>query len=207
MTRVLLADDHPLLLRGLADLVASEFELTAVTTSGIEALRQMKENPPDVAVLDLSMPDLDGLTILSLANEAGLKVRTVFLTAYISREQIAAAATARAWGIVMKETAPDMLLDCLRAVSAGARWTSFAEDPQGRTRTYQKRPHERRAEALTPRETEVVRLVRRGISNREIAQEIGTTEGTVKIHLRNIYQKLGVANRTALAALSFTSAL
>lgn len=207
MTKVLLADDHPLLLRGLADLVGSEFELSAVTGSGIEALRQMQENPPDIAVLDISMPDLDGLTILSLANQAGLQVRTVFLTAFISREQIAAAAAARAWGIVMKETAPDMLLDCLRTVSSGQRWTSFAKDAQGRTRTYQKRPHERRAEALTPRETEIVRLVRRGISNKEIATEIGTTEGTVKIHLKNIYQKLGVANRTALAALSYTSAL
>ena len=201
--RVLLADDHPLLLRGLADLVAmeSDFDVVCSTTRGNHALALIGELHPDLAVLDVTMPDMDGLTILRKASQANLPVRIIFLTATITPAQIAEALAFGAWGLLLKESAPDALIDCLRAVVAGTRW--LPDELLARADVEWTDGGLSRLEALTRREREIVDLASRGLSNKAIAASLGSTEGTVKIHLHNIYQKLQVNNRTALVALSF----
>lgn len=200
--RVILADDHPLLLRGLADLVSQEadFAVVGVASSGREAMSLLTLTRPDIAILDVSMPDLGGLAILRKVMEAGMAIRVVFLTATITPAQISEALSLGVWGLLLKESAPDALIDCLRSVAAGDRWlpeallSSAIPDWAGPVVPFAD---------LTRREREVVDLVCRGLSNRAIAASVGTTEGTVKIHLHNIFQKLKVTNRTSLAALNF----
>jgi DNA-binding NarL/FixJ family response regulator len=200
--RVLLADDHPLLLRGLADLVAleSDFELVGSTTSGLHALQMIRDMAPELAVLDVTMPDMDGLAILRKVSREELPVRTVFLTATITPAQISEALALNVWGMLLKESAPDALVDCLRAAASGERW--LPEELLARAEGERRGGANPLLRSLTPREREIVDLASRGLSNKAIAATLGSTEGTVKIHLHNIYQKVEVPNRTALVALN-----
>lgn len=201
--RVLLADDHPLLLRGLADLVAveSDFDVVCSTTLGKHALALIRELLPELAVLDVTMPDMDGLAILRKVSHENLPVRIIFLTATITPAQISEALAFGAWGLLLKESAPDALIDCLRAVASGKRW--LPEELLARADAEWSDTGLSRLEGLTRREREIVDLASRGLSNKAIAASLGSTEGTVKIHLHNIYQKVHVTNRTSLVALSF----
>lgn len=201
-SRVILADDHPLLLRGLADLVSLEpdFEVVGAASNGHDAMALIDSVRPDLAIVDVSMPDLGGLEILRKVNRASTPVRVVFLTATITPEQISEALAFGAWGLLLKESAPDALIDCLRAVARGERW----HPPELLALASGNRPNQ--LNVLTRREREIVDLACRGLSNKAIAAEVGAAEGTIKIHLHNIFQKMNVTNRTALAALSFQSA-
>ncbi|WP_150291520.1 response regulator [Sphingobium estronivorans] len=207
MTRysVFLVDDHPVLLRGLADLVAMERDFTVVgsTTQGAEAFAMIDRLKPDLAVLDINMPDVSGLAILRRIRAADLPVRAVFLTAMITPPQAAEALAHGIWGILLKEAAPDTLIDCLRSVAGGRRW--FAEDVAVKLGSLpmEAPPPPPGLAGLTPRELEIAGLACSGLSNKLIARELGAGEGTVKIHLHNIFQKLRINNRTALAALYY----
>ncbi|HEX7872333.1 MAG TPA: response regulator transcription factor [Sphingobium sp.] len=202
--KVFLADDHPLILRGLADLIAMEtdFSIVGTTTEGRNAFAMIDRLAPDIAVLDLHMPDISGLAILRRIADSMMPVRTVFLTATITPTQISEALAHGIWGIVLKETAPDTLVDCLRSVAGGQPWLAHElaakADPLWHGRLA---PPPR----LTPREQEIAELACQGLSNKLIAHRLAASEGTIKIHLHNIFQKLGVTNRTALAALYFGS--
>lgn len=203
--KVLLADDHPVVLRGLAELVAMEpgFKVVATTTKGCDAFALINRLEPDLAVLDVHMPDVSGLTILRKIWNADLAVRVVFLTAMVTPVQIADALAHGIGGILLKEAAPDKLIDCLRSVADGGRWISEElanADPSWTT------PLPPGLAALTPRELEISKLACRGLSNKLIARRLGAVEGTVKIHLHNIFQKLHITNRTALAALYYQQA-
>jgi len=201
--RVLLADDHPLLLRGLADLVAMEndFEVVCATPSGVHALQMIRDMSPDLAVLDVSMPDLGGLEILRKVSQEDLPVRIVFLTATITPGQISDALACGIWGMLLKESAPDALIDCLCATGSGKRW--LPADLMDGAEMERRSGGTPRLSMLTRREREIVDLASQGLSNKAIAASLGSTEGTVKIHLHNIFQKVQVANRTALVALNF----
>jgi DNA-binding NarL/FixJ family response regulator len=201
--RVLLADDHPLLLRGLADLVGMEkdFEVVCSTSSGVHALQMIRVLAPELAVLDVTMPDLDGLGILRNVSREGLPVRIVFLTATITPGQISESLAFGIWGLLLKESAPDALVDCLRATASGKRW--LPEELLARTDLERRASGTPPLSMLTRREREIVDLASQGLSNKAIAASLGSTEGTVKIHLHNIYQKVQVTNRTALVALNF----
>lgn len=201
--RVILADDHPLLLRGLADLVSIEpdFQLVGTASSGRQALELVEQLKPDLAILDITMPDLDGLAVLRAISHADVRPRIVFLSASITPAQVSEGLAFGAWGFLLKESAPELLIDCLRTVAGGERWhppellaLSHSQPPE---------PGAEQFAELTVREREIVDLVCRGMSNRAIAGHLGTAEGTVKIHLHNIFRKLKVGNRTSLAALSF----
>jgi DNA-binding NarL/FixJ family response regulator len=200
---VFLMDDHPVVLRGLAELVGMEpdFRIAGVTTDGASAFAMIDRVKPDIAVLDINLPDVSGLALLRRLRGAGLPVRPIFLTAIITPAQVSEAVENGIWGILLKESAPDTLIDCLRSVAAGRRWLSgeiarMAEPP---------RNEETAAglSALTPRELEIAGHACRGLSNKLIARELGASEGTVKIHLHNIFQKLRITNRTALAAIYY----
>lgn len=203
--KVLLADDHPVVLRGLAELVAMEpgFKVVATTTKGCDAFALINRLKPDLAVLDVHMPDVSGLTILRKVWNADLAVRVVFLTAMVTPVQIADALAHGIAGILLKEAAPDKLIECLRSVADGGRWISEElanADPSWTT------PPPPGLAALTPREREISELACSGLSNKLIARRLGAVEGTVKIHLHNIFQKLHITNRTALAALYYQQA-
>ncbi|WP_313807406.1 response regulator transcription factor [Sphingobium sp.] len=200
---VFLVDDHPVLLRGLADLVSMESDLRVIgsTTEGSKAFALLDRLKPDIAVLDINMPDVSGLAILRRIRSADLPVRVVFLTAMISPAQVSEAIANDVWGILLKEAAPDRLIDCLRSVAAGRRW--FADEVAVMADILPPQNPSGELASLTPREMEIAGLACSGLSNKLIARQLGAGEGTVKIHLHNIFQKLRINNRTALAALYY----
>lgn len=199
--RVLVADDHPLLLRGLADLLQATpgIDVVAATSSGSRALSIIKESRPEIAILDVSMPDVGGMDILRTIHERALPVRVVFLTATMTGPQIAEAMALGVWGLLLKDYAADSLVDCLREVAAGRKW--LPEGLVARARQAGDNDPSRALDRLTRREREISELVCRGMSNKTIAQNVGSSEGTVSIHLHNVYRKLGISSRTTLAML------
>ena len=199
--RIVLADDHVIVLDGLEQLfrLEPELEVVARSTTAEAAVKAVQEHRPDVLVLDLVMPGYDGMWVLRQLSELNLPTRTVLLTAHVEENRLVEAIRLGVWGIVLKEMAPRMLMECVRKVHAGEKWL----EQQSVTRAIermQKRESEidRLTRLLTPRELEIVRLASEGLRNKEIGERLSITEGTVKIHLHNIYEKLGVTGRSQL---------
>lgn len=201
-TTAFLADDHPLVLRGLVDLLSAERDFSVIGTAadGKSALEKIVEMQPDIAVLDLVMPRLSGLDVLRELTQMNSPVRIIFLSALISNEQSIEAIAGGAFGILLKESAPEILIECLRLVRGGRRWFPcyLLDHKIGQTNKSSKT---KPTEELTSREREIALLVAEGLSNKRIAMLLNVTEGTVKIHLHNVFAKLEVSNRTALATL------
>jgi DNA-binding NarL/FixJ family response regulator len=200
--RLILADDHPIVLDGLAQLfrVEPEFQVLARCRDGEEALGAVRTHQPDVLVLDIRMPRRDGLDVLRTVRLEGLPTRVVLLTAALEEEQLVEALRLGVGGVVLKEMAPHLLVEAVREVHAGGSWLDKGAVSRIVGKLLQKEEGMREAaRVLTPRELEIVRMVARGLRNRAIAEELLITEGTVKIHLHNIYQKLGVDGRLELA--------
>ena len=199
--RVALADDHPLILDGLEALFrGAGFEVVARCRDGEQALRAVREQAPDVLVLDLRMPRLGGLEALRAMREEGLATRVVVLTAEAEDEEIVEALRLGVRGVVLKEMASEMLVKCVQRVHEGGSWLERVSAGRALDRLVQGEEARREvASTLTPRESEVVRLVADGLRNKEIAERLGIVEGTVKIHLHRAYEKLGVDSRLALA--------
>jgi two-component system nitrate/nitrite response regulator NarL len=204
-TSIVLADDHPVVLHGVAGILKlhPDLEVVATCSDGAAAAQAIRNFAPDLAVLDLGMPGLNGLAVLSGITADGYGTKVVFLTASVTDDQIAAAMAGGAKGIVLKDAAPASLLHCIREVLAGQRWfpadlvAAALEREAGHQLERARLIHQ-----LTAREQQVVLLVSDAISNKEIARRLDLTEGTVKVHLHNIYEKLGVSNRTALTVLA-----
>jgi DNA-binding NarL/FixJ family response regulator len=199
--RVVIADDHGLILDGLESLfrLAGDIDVVARCTNGEQALKAVREKQPDVLVLDVRMPSLDGLQVLRAIQREGLSTRVVILTATLDDDEVVETVRLGAQGIVLKEMAPLLLLRCIRKVHGGARWV----ETQSAGRALEKLLLREEAELqlaglLTHRELDVVRMVARGLRNKEIAEELSITEGTVKIHLHNTYEKLHVDGRVQL---------
>ena len=197
---LVLVDDHPIILQGLQRLFEreGEFEVLRSCSGGDEALDAVRSGPPDVLVLDLKMQDRHGLDVLRILRAEHRECRTVILTAAMRDDEIAQALELGVAGIVMKEAPPAALVDCVRAVHHGKR--SIDRDILDRVSSdARKRSFGLTAATpLTPREVEIVRLVAQGLRNKELANRLSITEGTVKIHLHNIYDKLGVDGRLEL---------
>ena len=202
--RMIIADDHPVVLGGLKGLIETDcfFEVLAAYSGGRAALDGIREHRPDLALLDVHMPEMTGVEVLEAMAAEGMSARVVLLTASANDAQIVRSAELGARGILMKDTAAETLLECLHTVAADGRWL-----PAELVRAARDRDAERRSaadqieKALTLRERELALLVAEGLSNKQIARRLKLSEGTVKIHLHNIYQKFGLANRTSLAAL------
>ena len=200
--RVVLADDHPIVLGGLRALLQAEagVEIVAAAPDGATALAAIRAHEPHIAVLDINMPELTGLGVLEALEQDGLATRVVFLTGTASDEQIATAVERGAWGFLLKEHALDTLVQCLRIVAAGQRWLpEEVVAPAIRRATERREKDVQLARVLTAREYEIAGLVAQGLSNKHIARRLTISEGTVKIHLHNTFEKLGGANRTSLA--------
>jgi DNA-binding NarL/FixJ family response regulator len=202
MIRLILADDHPIVLDGLVQLfrVEPDFEVVARCRDGEEALREVRAHRPDVLVLDVRMPRLDGLEVLRMVRQEELGTRVVLLTAAVEEEQLVEALRLGVGGVVLKEMAPHLLLEAVREVHGGGSWLDKGSVSRIVTKLlHQDEGRKEAAQLLTPRELEIVRMVARGLRNRAIAEQLLISEGTVKIHLHNIYQKLAVDGRLELA--------
>jgi two-component system, NarL family, nitrate/nitrite response regulator NarL len=196
MTRVLIADDHPMIGAALDVLLrGSDYELVGRARSGADALAQVQRLKPDLLLLDVNMPEGGGLEVLDQLRGARRAPALVLLTAGMDDTQLLTADRLAAQAIVLKTSDPALLLECMEHVRKGERWV----DPEIAERTRQAKDRAARAPSLTPRERELVDLVRQGLRNRDIAAKLGVTEGTVKVYLHAIFDKLGVDNRTELA--------
>lgn len=197
-TRIVLADDHRIILEGLEQLFRreSDFEVLAACTNGEMALEAVREFHPDVLVLDVDMPRMDGLTVLREIQEARLPTRVILLTATVGDADVLEAMRLGAWGLVLKEAASVKLVESVRTVHRGQR----ALDQTLVSRALEKvvRNPDGKEKLLSPRETDVVRMVAAGLRNKEIAVRLSISEGTVKSYLHAIYEKLEVHGRVEL---------
>ena len=194
-SRVLIVDDHPMIRSAVSMLLeGSEFVVAASVGSADTAIDAIEEHQPDIVVLDLAMPGGSGIDVLRKIRADGDNRPVVILTAAIEDFRLREALSLAVNGIVMKNNDPAFLLDCLQAVREGRRWIDA--DLELRAIEVGRRES---AATLTPRERKLVALVAQGLRNREIAAELGITEGTVKVYLHSIFDKLGVASRTELA--------
>jgi DNA-binding NarL/FixJ family response regulator len=184
--------------RALAD--AEDFEIVSEVSVGSRVLPVVRETNPDVVLLDMRMPELDGLTCLTRLRKQDPTIAVVILSSYSDAAHIEAAREAGALGYIVKTIEPVDLPAVLRSALSGSPFAVWGEEaPQsvGSTGT----------EALSERETVVLEAVARGLSNREIGRELWISEQTVKFHLRNLYRKLGVSSRTEAARYAYRSGL
>src|SRR5262245_28795149 len=199
--RILIADDHPLIRQGL-DVVLSaqpDMELVAAATNGDEAIRLAEETKPDVIIMDLMMPIIGGLTAIKEINQIYPKARILVLTSFPDDENVFTAIKEGAMGFVLKDSSPDQLLEAIRTVHRGesALHPTIARKLiQELKTTPESLPV---PEPLTPRELEVLQCLSQGLSNREIAAQLVVSFRTVTTHVRNILDKLHLANRTQAA--------
>ncbi len=205
MKRIVIADDHPIIIEGLSQLFKrqSEFELVAAVSDGEKALEAVRTLKPDILVLDVQMPKKDGLTVMRDMIREGLTTKVVILTATLDDEGVLEAVDLGVWGLVLKEAASTQLIDALRRVAMGLRAVDPTLVSSASSRSLNRREAKRELESLlSPRETDVVRMVAKGLRNKEIADKLTITEGTVKSYLHSIYQKLGVKGRVELTLLA-----
>jgi len=198
--RVLLADDHPIVLDGLERLFRLEpdFEVVGSCRDGEEVLRAVAAAPPDLLVLDLKMPRLDGLEVLRALQGSGAPTRVLLLTAALDEQQVVEALRLGVRGLVLKEMAPQLVIEAARRIHAGGQWFDAGLLQRSLDAIGRKLGGDGEATGLTPREREIVGMVVRGLRNRAIADELGISEGTVKLHLHHVYEKLGLTNRMEL---------
>jgi len=198
LTRVLLADDHPMIRTALEALLRdTEYEIVGTAGTGQAALAEVEQLRPDILLLDLQMPGGSGMEVLRHTRALKRPLKVVLLTAAIDDASLLEAKSLKVQGIVLKNSDPAFLLDCLDSVRHGRSWI----DPELSERAKQlaKLPRRGSHALLAPRERQLIGYVRRGLRNREIAEQLGVTEGTVKVYLHAIFEKLGVSSRTELA--------
>lgn len=194
--RVLIADDHPVVREGLAALISRrpDMQLVGEAGNGREAVEQFFIHNPDVTLLDQRMPDMDGVTALKVIRERSPEARIILLTTYDGSEDIYRGLRAGAKAYLLKDASRDELLECIRSVHEGKTQIS----PQVATRLANRVARK----DLTSRETEVLRLMTSGRSNKEIGAILNVSEGTVKVHVNHILQKLGAESRTEAATVA-----
>jgi two-component system, NarL family, nitrate/nitrite response regulator NarL len=212
--RILIADDHPIFRDGLKRLLESdgEFRIVGEACDGVEAVQLARQLLPEVLLLDLAMPRRTGLEALRELVSQTNSVRVILLTAAAEKEQIVQALQLGARGVVLKDSATQILLKSIHAVMSGQYWVGresvsnlvqYLRTLMAPTVTY---PHRNRYR-LTPRELEIVSAVVAGFANKEIAQHFKISEDTVKHHLSNIFDKVGVSTRLELALFAVNQSL
>jgi DNA-binding NarL/FixJ family response regulator len=198
MIRVVLVDDHAMVRRGLEQLLAGTDGMEVVGTAGdgAEAIAVVRDTTPDVVLMDLQMPDIDGVSATSRIVASGSPSQVVVLTSFSDSERIVAALDAGAVGYLLKDAEPEDVLEGIRAAARG----ESPLHPRAARQLLTARASTRGSPVeLTPRETEVLSLVRQGLANKQIARRLGISERTVKAHLTSTFQRIGVADRTQAA--------
>lgn len=202
MTRILIADDHPFFRLGVeAVLKTGGHEVVASADDGDATLKEIARVDPEVVLLDIRMPVRNGIETLRALRESGDERPVIILTVEVTDDQLLEAIRLRVNGIVFKHYCEDRLLEAIDTVMKSERYLD--------SELYDKaifhasaRPAPSPLETLSPKEMKVANCVAQGLRNREIAEQLGTTEGTVKVFLHNIYKKLQISNRTELAAMA-----
>ncbi|MER9655077.1 response regulator transcription factor [Mesorhizobium sp. M0152] len=205
VTTVFIVDDHPLVLHALENLIAGApgYSVVGSALDGRSALTMIRQEPPDVAVIDLNMPGFSGLDVAVELGKEALATRCVLLTAGASQGQLYDAVMAGIAGIVLKEAPVGTLLNCIRLVAGGGHWLpaeivgEALEVEASRRIKWQKL-----SQRLTRREMEIAVLAASDKPGGQIAFEIGISNGTLKIHMNNIYRKLQVSSRAQFAQLA-----
>ena len=195
--RVVIADDHAVVREGLRSFlgIQDDIEIVAEASDGEEAVRQVEVNAPDVVVMDLVMPRVEGVEAIRRIRTASPDVKIIVLTSFADDEKMLAAVRAGATGYLLKDAKPQELSDAIRAANRGEALVH----PAVAARLMQEvaaRDKPSPADALTPRELEVLRLMVRGLPNKQIARELEIAEKTVKTHVSNILRKLDLQDRT-----------
>jgi DNA-binding NarL/FixJ family response regulator len=202
---IVLADDHPLVLAGLRKLIESydRFAVVAECPDGNAALNAIRQHRPAIAIVDLNMPRFGGLDVLGAVIVEKLPTRVLLMAAAIRDEEIYTAVESGVYGIVLKDWAPAVLMNCLDTTLAGQRWLP----PDQLISAAVEREKERQEFAttmsarLTSRERQIALLAADGLSSKEVARQLKLSDGTVKLHLHNVFRKLGVSKRIELAGV------
>ena len=199
--RLVLADDHPLILDALEQLFILErgFQVLAYCRDGAETLKAVYHYQPDVLILDIRMPGKDGLAVLREMKQEQCSTRVVLLAASLEEKELLEAVRLGVRGVVLKEMASHLLVQCVRKVHAGGHWVERHSVSRALETLLRHQDGARAVTGLlTPRELEIVRLAARGLRNRGIADTLSISEGTVKLHLHHIFKKLPIDSRLAL---------
>src|SRR6266566_2772756 len=194
---IVIADHHPMVLCGLKSILCAEkgFNIVASYYDGVKCLQAIRDLSPDIALLGMFMPAVTGLEILRAATSEGLRTRVVLLAGSVGDRELVAAAAWGAYGVVTTiAVTPELLVYFLRQIAAGRLLPLALLDAEHK--------HEQKRCArtvLTERERQIIELVSEGLSNKQVGRRLDLSEGTIKVHLHHIYQKLAINNRTALA--------
>jgi DNA-binding NarL/FixJ family response regulator len=193
--RILVVDDHPVVRAGVETLVAGQADMTVVAqaTNGREAIQQFRSHHPDVTLMDIQMPEMNGLDALIAIRNESREARIIMLTTYTGDAQVLRAIKAGAQGYLLKSSLHRELLETIRRVHAGKKALSAEA-------SYEVAEHAT-DDALTPAEVRVLQLIAKGNANKEIAEQLSVSEETVKGQVRNILSKLGAKDRTQAAMI------
>lgn len=196
VVRVLISDDHPVLRDGLNIVLTTHpgVEVIGEAATGNEAVQKALDLKPDVILMDLDMPDVDGIGAIRLLRSRLLDTKVIVFTAYYSDEQIMGALKAGANGYLLKGAPREELFRAINSAMQGG--TPLAPQVAARVAGYLNNPRLRNSDDLTEREREVLLLLARGLANKQIALSLGTTERTIKFHVSSILSKLDAENRT-----------
>lgn len=200
-TTILIADDHPLFREAISRVIGAgqDLELVAEAVDGREALEKIRELQPDVAVIDVRMPEIDGSNVLATLREEGLPTSVVFLSAFLDSKTVYEAVAAGAKAYLSKEAEPE---EIVRAIEAAARGETILspEVQTGLAEQIRFREENEARPRLSEREHEVLQLIAQGLSAPDIGKRIHLSTATVKTHLQHLYEKLGVSERAAAVA-------
>ncbi len=197
MIKVLLVDDHAMVRTGIAALLAAtdDLEVVGQAADGAAAVAAVPDCAPDVVLMDLSMPGVDGVEATRQILAEHAEVRIVVLTSFSDRERVSDALAAGAVGYQLKDCDPDDLLAAVRAAAAG----NVPIDPRVARVLLPDTTGGRPEDLISPREIEVLHLVAQGLANKQIGRRLGISERTVKAHLGRVFRQIGVADRTSAA--------
>jgi DNA-binding NarL/FixJ family response regulator len=210
MTRVLIVDDEDLMRAGLAELLASDptIEIVGEAANGREAVDRARRLAPDVVLMDVRMPDRDGIAATRELSQAAPDARVLVLTTFEHDDYLFGSLRAGASGFLLKRTRPEELIAAVHTIAAGDSLLSPSVTRRVIDRmARQPTPDLTRLAELTPREREVLALVARGLSNREIAGELVVEESTIRSHVKRILMKLGLRDRIQIVIFAYESGL
>jgi two-component system, NarL family, nitrate/nitrite response regulator NarL len=191
---------------GLTRLLNAECDFNVVGSfyEGTSCIQAIRDLAPDIALLDVSMPGLTGLEVLAAVNLEHLPTRIVLLSAAAEHRDLIVAIARGAYGVIHKDVPPGVLVQSLRQVAAGRRLLPLPSLESQAQHGSNSNSNGDMLTVLTEREREIVRLVSEGLSNKEVGRQLNISDGTIKVHLHHVYQKLAISNRTALAALTLS---
>lgn len=199
---LVLADDHPIVLDGLESLfqLHKEFRILARCGTGDETLEAVRKHQPNVLILDIQMPGKNAFDVIREMQRENLPTRVVLLTARLDEKDALESSRLGVPGVITKDMAPKLLIECVRKVHSGEKFLEHSSFSGALEKMVRRESSEQQiARLLSPREIEIVRLLAGGLPNKTISKKLFISEGTVKVHVHNIYDKLRLPSRLALS--------